>query len=136
MFREFKAFLLKQNAMALAVGVIIGAAVGKVVSSLVENVINPVIGLMLPGGSWREAAIPLRTHIDPKTNLPVVDRITYGQFLGAVIDFVIIALVVYVITKTLLPKPGEAPPTKACPQCGEIIPAAATRCRACTQPVP
>ncbi|HXM78917.1 MAG TPA: MscL family protein, partial [Thermoanaerobaculia bacterium] len=55
MFREFKEFLLKQNALALAVGVLIGAGIGKVVSSLVENVLNPIIGLMLPAGGWRDA---------------------------------------------------------------------------------
>ena len=57
--REFKEFLVKQNALALAVAVIIGAAIGKVVTSIVEDVVNPIIGLMLPGGSWREAKILL-----------------------------------------------------------------------------
>ena len=134
MFREFKEFLLKQNALALAVGVLIGAGIGKVVSSLVDNVLNPLIGLLLPAGGWRDAMILLRPDIDPKTGKALY-AITYGQFIGAVVDFVIIALVVFLLAKTLLPKPGAAPPTKACPQCGEIIPAAATRCRACTQPV-
>ena len=132
MFREFKEFLLKQNALALAVGVLIGAGIGKVVSSLVENVLNPIIGLMLPAGGWRDAMIKLRPDLDPKTGKALY-AITYGQLIGAVVDFVIIALVVFIISKTLLPKPGE---TKACPECTETIPKAATRCRACTQPVP
>jgi large conductance mechanosensitive channel len=136
MIKEFKEFLTKQNALALAVGVIIGAAIGKVVSSIVENVLNPIIGLMLPGGSWRTSAWVLRDHVDPKTGQKVVDAaIAYGPLIGSVIDFLIIAFVVFLITKSLLPKPGPAPVTKECPQCKEVIPAAATRCRACTQPV-
>jgi large conductance mechanosensitive channel len=57
--REFRDFLVKQNALALAVAVILGAAIGKIVSSIVEDVINPIIGLALPGGNWREAKIVL-----------------------------------------------------------------------------
>ena len=136
MLKEFKEFLTKQNALALAVGVIIGAAIGKVVSSIVENVLNPIIGLMLPGGSWRTSAWVLKEHVDPKTGQKVVDAaIAYGPLIGSVLDFLIIAIVVFLITKSLLPKPGPAPVTKECPQCKEVIPATATRCRACTQPV-
>jgi large conductance mechanosensitive channel len=132
-FKDFKDFLLKQNALALAVGVIIGAAVGKVVSSIVENVLNPIIGLLLPSGSWRTAAWVLKEHVDPKTGQTVIDAaISYGQLIGALIDFLIIAFVLYLITKSMLPKPV---PTKECPQCKETIPAAATRCKACTQQV-
>lgn len=137
MIKEFKEFLLKQNAIALAIGVIIGAAIGKVVSSIVDNLLNPVIGLMLPGGSWRTAAWPLKTHVDPKTGQTVVDAaIAYGPLIGAGIDLLIIAFVVFIITKSLLPKPTPAAPTKECPQCKEIIPKDATRCKACAQPVP
>ena len=136
MIQEFKEFLLKQNAIALAIGVIIGAAIGKVVSSIVDNLLNPIIGLMLPGGSWRTASWPLKTHVDPKTGQTVVDAaIAYGPLLGSVIDLLIIAFVVFLITKSLLPKPGPAPATKECPQCRSVIPAAATRCKDCTQPV-
>jgi large conductance mechanosensitive channel len=137
MIREFKEFLLKQNAVALAIGVIIGAAIGKVVSSIADNVLNPVIGLMLPEGGWRQAAWVLRSHVDPKTGQTVIDNsIGYGPLIGALVDFVVVGLVVFVITKAMLPKPGPAPLTKECPQCREIIPAAATRCKACAQPVP
>jgi large conductance mechanosensitive channel len=135
-FNEFRDFLTKQNALALAIGVIIGAAVGKVVTSIVENVLNPIIGLLLPSGSWRTAAWVLREHVDPKTGQTVVDSaITYGALMGAMVDFLIIAFVVYMVTKSLLPKPAPAAVTKECPQCKEVIPVAATRCKACTQPV-
>ena len=134
MIKDFKAFLVKQNALALAIGVIIGAAVGKVVSSIAEDVINPLIGLMLPGGSWRDARIVLKESLDA-TGKPVVSSITYGHLIGTIVDFVIIAVVVFMITKAFLPKPGEPAPTKECPQCKELIPVAATRCKACTQPL-
>jgi large conductance mechanosensitive channel len=132
--REFKEFLVKQNALALAVAVIIGAAIGKVVSSIVDDVINPIIGLGLPGGSWREAKIVLSRTTDA-TGKVVENGITYGHLIGAIVDFVIIAFVVFLIIQYALPKPESAPATKECPQCKTIIPAAATRCNACAQPV-
>jgi large conductance mechanosensitive channel len=134
MIKEFKGFLVKQNALALAIGVIIGAAVGKVVTSIAEDVINPIIGLLLPGGSWRDAKIVLAHGVDA-AGKPTVTGITYGHLIGSLVDFLVIALVVFLIVKAFLPKPGEAAPTKECPQCKELIPAAATRCKACTQPV-
>jgi large conductance mechanosensitive channel len=134
MAREFKDFLVKQNALALAVAVIIGAAIGKVVSSIVDDVINPVLGLALPGGGWREAKIVL-AHSTDATGKVVENSIQYGHLLGAIVDFVIIGLVVFMIIKYALPKPEAAPSTKECPQCKTLIPAAASRCSACTQPV-
>ena len=133
MLKEFKEFLLKTNALALAIGVIIGAAVGKVVSSLVSDILMPVIGLFIPGGAWREASIVLSTKVDGTPGRPI----TYGAFLGAVIDFVIIAFVVFMITRALLkPAPAApAPPTKECPFCKETVPAAATKCKACASSV-
>ena len=134
MAREFKDFLVKQNALALAVAVIIGAAIGKVVSSIVDDVINPILGLALPGGSWREARIVLSRTTDA-TGKVAENAIQYGHLLGALVDFVIIGLVIFMIIKYALPKPEAAPSTKECPQCKTLIPAAATRCSACTQPV-
>ncbi|HYT32575.1 MAG TPA: large conductance mechanosensitive channel protein MscL [Thermoanaerobaculia bacterium] len=134
MIKEFKGFLVKQNALALAIGVIIGAAVGKVVTSIAEDVINPIIGLLLPGGSWRDAKIVLAHGVDA-AGKPTETAISYGHLIGSAVDFLVIALVVFLIMKAFLPKPGEAAPTKECPQCKELIPAAATRCKACTQPV-
>ena len=134
MVREFKEFLVKQNALALAVAVIIGAAIGKVVSSIVDDVINPIIGMALPGGSWREAKIVLSTSTDA-TGKVVENGITYGHLIGALVDFVIIAFVVFMIIKFAMPKPEAAPATKECPQCKTLIPASATRCHACTQQV-
>jgi large conductance mechanosensitive channel len=134
MVKEFKEFLVKQNALALAVAVIIGAAIGKVVSSIVEDVINPILGLILPGGSWREAKIVLARTTDA-TGKVVENGISYGHLIGAIVDFVIIGFVIFMIIKYALPKPEAAPATKECPQCKTLIPASATRCHACTQPV-
>ena len=135
MIKEFKEFLLKQNAIALAIGVIIGAAIGKVVTSVVEDTINPIIGLLLPGGDWRNAKIILAHGVDA-AGKPTEAAITYGHLVGSLVDFVIIGFVIYMIAKAFIPKPGEAKPTtKECPQCKELIPIAATRCKACTQPI-
>jgi large conductance mechanosensitive channel len=132
--REFRDFLVKQNALALAVAVILGAAIGKIVSSIVEDVINPIIGLALPGGNWREAKIVLSRTTDA-TGKVLENGITYGHLIGAIVDFVIIAFVIFLIVRYALPKPEAAPATKECPQCRTLIPASATRCHACTQPV-
>jgi large conductance mechanosensitive channel len=133
--KEFKEFLLKQNALALAIGVIIGAAIGKVVSSLADNVINPVIGELLPGGDWRSASIVLSRGVDA-TGKETVNAISYGTLIGAIVDFVIIAFVVFMIARSFIPQvKDKEPETKECPQCLQVIPIAAKRCKSCTQPV-
>jgi large conductance mechanosensitive channel len=132
MLGEFKKFLLQTNALALAIGVIIGGAVGKVVSSLVADVLMPIISLGIPGGAWRDAKIVLATNPDGT----VRNAINTGTFLGTIIDFVIIAAAIFLITKAIL-KPEPAPPaapTKKCPECTEEIPLAARRCKFCTSP--
>ena len=106
MLKDFKEFLLKQNALALAIGIIIGVAIGKVVSAIVEDVINPVIGLLLPGGDWRAAKIVL-AHGTDAAGKPTEIGITYGHLIGSVVDFVIIAFVVYMIGRAFMPKPAE-----------------------------
>jgi len=134
MLKEFRAFLLQTNALALAVGVIIGAAVGKVVSSMVSDILMPIIGLAIPGGAWRELKFVLTTKPDGSP----ANAVTYGAFIGNVVDFVIIAFVVFMITKALLrPAPAPAAPsTKVCPECCETVPKAARKCRACASPLP
>lgn len=122
--KEFREFLLRQNAFALAIGVIIGAAIGKVVAGIVEDILMPVIGVVLPGGDWRTAQLVLSGS----------NAIKYGDLLGRIVDFIFVALVVYALTKIFLEKKAvdEAPTTKACAECLEMIPIAARRCRACT----
>ena len=133
MLQEFKGFLTKSNALALAVGVIIGAATGKVVTAVVDDLIMPVISVIIPSGDWRQAMIELKRVTDANGKVTITG-IKYGDFLGTVIDFVFIALVVFMITKALLKPAPEPPaaPTKECPFCLESLPVAATKCKACT----
>ena len=129
----FKAFLLKTNALALAVGVIIGLAMGNVVSSLVNDIIMPPIGMALGGLDFSQLKIVLKATGDPTTEV----AIRYGSFINIVIAFIIVALVVYVIASLMLRVAPEAPapPTKTCQFCKETVPAEATRCRACTSAI-
>jgi large conductance mechanosensitive channel len=130
MLREFKEFLTKTNALALAIGVIIGAASGKVVSALVADILMPIIALVLPKGDWREAQYVLSTSVDA-THKTTVNAIKYGDMLGNAVDFIAIALVVFLVTKALL-KPGPEPPSQVCPFCKEKNAVDATRCKSCT----
>jgi len=134
MLKEFKEFLLKQNALALAIGVIIGASIGKVVSAIADDIVNPIIGLLLPAGDWRNAKVVLSRATDAAGKV-TENAITYGDLIGRIVDFVIIAFVVFLIVKAFLPKPGQ-PTTKECPECKETIPKDARRCKACAQPQP
>ena len=134
MIKDFKEFLLKQNAIALAIGVIIGASIGKVVSAIADDVINPVVGLLLPPGDWRNAKVVLSRATDAAGKVSE-NAIAYGDLIGRFVDFAIIAFVVFLITKAFLPKPGPAT-TKECGECKETIPIGATRCKACGQPQP
>jgi large conductance mechanosensitive channel len=122
---EFRAFLLKQNVVALAVGVVIGAAVGRVVSGFVDDVVMPIVGVLLPGGEWRQAQLTLSG----------ANAIKYGDLLGRLLDFSIVAAVVFAILKAFV-REARPPPTRACPECLEAVPLAARRCRACASQLP
>ena len=101
MLHEFKQFLTKSNALALAIGVIIGAATGKVVSAIVDDLLMPMISIVLPAGDWRDAQIVL-SHSTDATGKITVNAIKYGHFLGALIDFICISFVVFLIKKFFL----------------------------------
>jgi large conductance mechanosensitive channel len=133
MWREFREFLFKQNALALAVGVIIGAAAGRVVTSLVSDMLMPIISLVMPHGDWQASKVVLSRSVGPDGK-EVVNSINYGTFAGTVLDFVIVAFVVFLIIRWIV-KPAPAATTKPCPYCKETIPADATKCRACTSTV-
>jgi large conductance mechanosensitive channel len=130
--KGFKEFLLKNNVLALAVAVIVGGAVGKVVSSLAADLIMPLVGLLLPSGEWRAAQLEIGRSVGPDGKA-VINAIKYGQFMGNVVDFLIIAFVVYMITRALLrEKPEEPPPSKTCPRCLETVAPEASKCKFCT----
>jgi large conductance mechanosensitive channel len=99
--KEFKDFAMKGNVVDLAVGVIIGAAFGKIVTSLVENILMPFIGILLRGVNFKDLSVKVGAA-----------EIKYGLFIGAVLDFIIIAFVLFLIIKTItkLQKKEEAAP--------------------------
>jgi large conductance mechanosensitive channel len=133
MMRGFKEFLLKNNVLALAIAVIVGGAIGKVVSSLAADIIMPLISPLMPSGAWREAKIVLRTTIGPDGKA-VENAIHYGTFIGNVVDFLIIAFIVYMLTKAIIKEPAAVPPppSKTCPRCKESIAIDANKCKFCT----
>jgi large conductance mechanosensitive channel len=128
----FRAFLLKTNALALAIGVIIGTALGTVVNSLVNDILMPPIGLALGGIDFAQLKTVLKaaTGADPATEV----AIRWGAFLNAVIAFIIVAFVVWQISRMLI-KEEAAAPTKACPFCKEPNAIDATKCRACASAI-
>lgn len=130
MLSEFKAFLLKTNALALAIGVIIGTALGAVVTSLVNDIIMPPIGLALGGVDFANLKIVLQSSTDPTKEV----AIRYGTFFNTIISFVVIAFVVFLIARTFI-RPAPEPETKTCPFCKEANDPAATRCKACTSEI-
>jgi large conductance mechanosensitive channel len=141
MFKEFKEFAMRGNAIDLAVGVIIGASFGKIVSSLVDDLIMPPIGLVLHGVDFPNLFITLRgQHYASlvEAKLHAVPTLNYGLFLNTVINFLIVAFCVFILVQqvnrwTRKPQPESAEPsTKECPQCTMTIPIRAKKCPHCT----
>jgi large conductance mechanosensitive channel len=137
MLSEFKAWLLKANVLALALAFIIGVALAAVVNSLVKDIIMPPVGLLLGGVDFNNLFIDLSGK--HPANLKAAQdaglaTINYGVFINTVITFIVVAFVVFLIARSMLPKPV---PTKVCPRClADDLPMAATRCPHCTSDVP
>jgi large conductance mechanosensitive channel len=129
---DFMGFLVRTNALALAIGVIIGAALGAVVTSLVNDIIMPPIGLALGGIDFNQLKLVLRaaTGGDPATEV----AIRYGAFINAVIAFLIIAFVVWWLSKLFIHE-AEAEPTKTCPFCRQANAVDASKCRFCASAI-
>jgi large conductance mechanosensitive channel len=125
MLREFKEFAMRGNVMDLAIAVIIGGAFGAIVTSLVNDILMPLIGLLLGGIDFSALAFKVGNAV-----------IKYGAFIQAIINFLIIAFVVFLIVRAINrlkgPAPVAAPITKECPRCFTMIPLKATRCPNCT----
>ncbi len=140
MFTEFKKFIMRGNVLDLAVGVIIGAAFGKIVASLVTDIFSPVIGLATGKIDFKDLFIALNgQHYDTLAEAKAAKAsvISYGMFLNTMIEFLIVAFIVFLVVKQVnrfmpAPVPAPAPATKECPECCSTIPAAAKRCPACT----
>jgi large conductance mechanosensitive channel len=136
---EFKEFAMKGNVLDMAVGIIIGAAFGGIISSLVKDVIMPPIGMIMGGINFGDLFVAL----DGKTYATLAEAqaaaaptINYGLFINAIINFLIVALAIFLLIRQVnamkkKPAPPE-PNTKECPYCKESIPKAAVRCSHCT----
>jgi large conductance mechanosensitive channel len=142
MIKEFKEFALKGNVIDLAVGVIIGAAFGKVVSSIVDDILMPVVGVLLGKHDMSGYFVTLTGgHYDTLAQAKAAGAATlnYGLFINAVVAFLIIAVVLFIVIKQvnrMTRKPEEATPNmRDCPQCLSPIQREAKRCKFCGQPV-
>ena len=127
MLKEFKDFAMRGNVMDLAIAVIIGGAFGKIIASLVNDILMPLIGLLLGGLTFSELSATVNG----------VD-ITYGLFIQAIVDFIIVAFVIFMLVRTMnnMKKKEEAPAaeptTKECTYCFSTVSIKATRCPNCT----
>ena len=141
MLKEFKEFAMRGSVLDLAVGVIIGAAFGKIVSSLVDDVIMPPIGRLLGHVDFSQLFInlsgtPYESLSEAKKHSAAT--LNYGVFINTVINFLIVAFVVFLVVRSVnrwMPKPPAPVTTKDCPQCAMAIPVAAKKCGHCTSAV-
>lgn len=141
MLREFKAFIMKGNVLDLAVAVIIGAAFGAIVASMVNDVIMPPIGMLLGHIDFKDLFLSLNGQSYASlaaAKAAAAPVIAYGQFLNTIINFLIIAFVIFMIIRTSTrfqrqpDAPAQAPTTKSCRFCLMEVPIGATRCGHCT----
>ena len=125
MVKEFKAFVMRGNVLDLAVAVIIGGAFGKIVTSFVNDLVMPLIGLIIGGIDFSGLAFTVGSA-----------KVTYGNFINNILDFLIIAFVIFLLVKvansTKKPAPAAEPTQKECPHCFSTISIKATRCPNCT----
>ena len=139
MLKEFREFAMRGNVLDLAIGVIIGGAFGKIVTSFVKDIIMPPIGLLLGNVDFANLFINLSggkyaTLADAQAAGAVT--LNYGAFLNTVVDFIIVAFVIFLLVRQVnkLQKPAAAAPvtSKECPFCTSAIPLKAIRCPHCT----
>lgn len=142
MLKEFKEFAMKGNVLDMAIGVIIGGAFGKIITSLVSDVLMPPLGLLL--GKVDFSSLFMNLSGTPQPSLAAAKAagaptVNYGVFLQTVLDFIIIAFVIFMLVKQVnrlkTPAAPSAPTTKDCPLCLSTIPIKATKCAHCTSAV-
>jgi large conductance mechanosensitive channel len=136
---EFKEFAMKGNVLDMAVGIIIGVAFGGIVNSLVKDVIMPPIGMIMGGTNFADLFIVLdgKTYASlAAAQAAAAPTINYGLFINAIINFLIVALAIFMLIRQVnAAKKKPAPPepnSKECPFCKESIPKAAVKCSHCT----
>ncbi len=146
MLKEFKKFIMRGNVLDLAVGIVVGAAFGAIVNSFVKDILMPPIGLLLGGADFTNYFVVLKGPAGQTyATLEAAQKAgavtwNYGLFINAIINFLIIAVAIFVVVKAyektyeqFKKAPAPAPAnTKECPFCASIIPLKATRCPYCT----
>ena len=140
MLKEFKEFALRGNVIDLAIGVIIGTAFGKIVTSLVNDILMPPIGLLLHNVDFSNLFINLgkvKYATLAEAQAAGAATLNYGLFLNTLIDFIIVALVIFLLIRqvnrlTAKPAPAAEPNTRECPYCITQVSVKATRCPNCT----
>ena len=139
MFKEFKEFIMRGNVMDLAIGIIIGAAFGKIITSFVSDILMPPIGLLLGKVDFTNLFINLSgTKYDTLKAAKDAGAATinYGVFLGTIVDFLIVAFVIFLVIRQInrmrRQPEAAAPDIRECPFCLSAIPLNATRCAHCT----
>lgn len=142
MLKEFKEFAMKGNVVDMAIGIIIGVAFGKIISSLVADVLMPPIGMLMGNLDFSNLFFALNGQVYESLKAAQdagAPTINYGLFINTVLDFVIVAFVIFLLVKQMnrLKKeaPAAAPATKECPYCFTPIALKATRCVGCTSEV-
>ncbi len=142
MLKEFKEFIMRGNVLDLAIGIIIGAAFGKIVTSFVNDILMPPIGLLLGQVNFNNLFLSLngQSYVSVEAAKTAgAPTINYGLFAQTIIDFLIVAFVIFLIVKQvnrLRKKPEPTPTTRECPFCTSIISKNAKRCPFCTSEVP
>lgn len=144
MWKEFKEFAVRGNMIDLAIGVIIGAAFGKVVTSIVSDLVMPVLGLLMGKVDFSNLYISLTGKSYDNfaaAKAAGAPTLNYGLFINHLIDFLIIAFVIFIVVKQLnrihrkKDQPAAKLVTKTCPECISEIPIAATKCKFCTSAI-
>ena len=142
MWKEFREFAMRGSVVDLAIAVVIGAAFGRIVTSFVEDVLMPPIGLLLGGVDFSNLFINLSGRNYPSVaaaKAAGAPTLNYGIFLNNIINFLIIAFVIFLLMRQINrlypPTPAAAPTTKDCPYCLSTIPLKAVRCPHCTSEV-
>jgi large conductance mechanosensitive channel len=126
MLKEFKEFAFKGDVVDLAIGIVIGAAFTGIIKSFVDNIINPIVGALMGG----------RNALDGLAFSMGAVKLTYGAFLSAVLNFIIVAFVLFLVVKAVNKfRKAEEATDRPCPYCLTEIPKAATRCPSCTSEV-
>jgi large conductance mechanosensitive channel len=142
LIKDVRDFVLKSNIFNLAVAIAIGVAFGKIVTSFVESIMMPIVSILIPSGSWKEARIVLGVIPDPqRAGAQIENAILIGQFLGEILDFSIVSVVIFLMLKAVakLKRKEERldiADTKECMYCLSIVPFAASKCGHCTADLP